>query len=444
MKVKVKVSEEEWKEEKDSQERLLELYKDREEKIVQRVKNISDLKDLREIISELGDDFEWEESTTRWLKKSEPFEFACLNMRVPGLEPLKERFIFWGIMAFSAAPVARFDHLGDLERILFELDKEKGMLWACSTVAHGFLNQFWEKIGEYQDINDAINSEELRIVFEPGDHSISADLDYFRIRILGVVIPDLFPIIRRIIADKVAKKRYKILSIPTIPHQDFEQVLSIPFYEYVQKVIEIDKLIYEEWRKEKIFPKILKHIKRFIGLETKYDIYDYLLFLYHVMWRLPIFEQEKYLKGLQQIFSNNQDTETEFATLTKELIDHLQELIERTQFLRWQSFKQKDRFKRKMNKEYYKDMNPIAAESIPVSIETILKKTLEDIGYPERSTWLKKIMRLGGWAMGHTYRIMLLLGSQLKFFRPLIFSLIEKTPIPAIGKRTEPNSKNEK
>jgi len=433
MRVKAKVSEEEWKEERKSQERLRELYKKEEEKIISRVKNITDLHDLREIISELGDDFEWQESTSRWLKESGPFEFACLNMRVPGLEPHKERYIFWGIMAFSAAPVAKFDHLGDLERILFELDKKKGEVRAFSTVVHGFLNQYWEKIGKFTDINTALISDDIKIEFEPGDHSISVFKKKPRIRVLGVFIPDLFSMLRRIFSDNVAKMKYRIIEIPTVPHQDFERILEIPFYEYVQKVIEIDGFIQKEWKREPIRSKIPKLLKRFIGIKHPLDSHDYLLFLYHLLWRIPVNEHEKYLKKLQKILEKRRDLEVDFGHHLKELIEKHQALMERTEYLSWQSFKKSEKFKEKLDKEYLKDLNAVAAESIPVSIDKIFRKTLEDTGYPEKSTWLKKIMRLGGWAIGHSYRIAWLVLSRFEWLRDRVLKRLENVKLPLPG-----------
>jgi len=206
MNVKVKITKLDYLRELSSQVSITKAAERHEREKIKKVKEIGkklqdtgDLRELRQLLYEIGEDFEWEESTFQWLKKSKPYDFVCINMRMAGLEQKKERYCFWGVMSFSKAPVERFDHLGDLERVVFEKN-EKNEFMVLSTILHGVLDLYWEKIGKYEDINEVLKNPNIQFLFEPGDHSIYVDKPKLRIRMLGLTIPDNFFIIRKLLS----------------------------------------------------------------------------------------------------------------------------------------------------------------------------------------------------------------------------------------------------
>ena len=450
MKVRVKLNKEDYKEEQISKERMEEAHKKKEEEILAKAKNVKDLTELRKLYDELGDKFEWEESTSRWLKESRPYEFVCINMKCPGLEPNKERFIFWGVMAFSKAPVEELDHLGDLERILFERNIKTKETNAMSTVVHGFLNQFWERLGKFDSIEAVLQDKRYAIFFEPGDHSISIDKDDLKIKLMerGLSIPDIPNIARKSIAHRVNDEYYYI-PIPTVTHEQLEKDLNLPFYDYAASVLELDKYIASEMKNISFLDKLKKYILRFFKPKaTLLDIsyIDLLNIIYNVIWTFPMEKQEDYIKNILAFmklyehryqFKNPRLTELLESVLKKNSL-----LMEGAHFLTWQSFSQKTRYKKKLKSKKIDDMTENSLEAVAIAIETILKKNLEDIGYPERAKGLKKGMRLIlGFLGGHVFRIGWLLRKRLQNLMSQVISKVRILPLPYIQRKVDETPK---
>jgi len=445
MKIRVKLNKEDYKDEVISKEKIEEAHKKKEEHILQKAKGVKDLKELRELMGELGENFEWEESTSRWLKESKPFEFVCINMKCPGLDVYKQRYIFWGVMAFSKAPVEALDHLGDLERILFEKDM-LGRVYAMSTVMHGFLNQFWEKIGKFDDINDMFEDDRFSIFFEPGDHSISIDKKELNLKLMerGFQFPDLPYMARKAIAQKV-NNEYSYINIPAITHNQLETDLNFPFYEFAASVVQLDRIINKEMQKFSLFEKLKNYFIRFFKPKPTFvdlNFMDILTITHNIIWRYPMDKMDNYMKNLlalMKLYSKKPRFKNkDFIKGLETVLDTSTDLIEGAHFLTWQSFSKKGSYKRKMKVKQIEDMSENSMEAVAIDIETILKKPLEDIGYPERAKGLKKGMRLIiGFLGGHVFRIGWLLRKRANNLLSLVFSKVRKFPIPYIKRRPD-------
>ena len=148
MKIQVKIRKGEVPLEENLQKKMTKEYDSWKEGILDKARNLKDLKELRKLMYSLGEDFEWTESTGRWLTKAKPYEIICINIRVPGLEPQTERYSLYGILAFSKAIIKAYDHLGDLERVI--LEKRKGHFYAWSEVGHGYTEKWPEYFPDVQ------------------------------------------------------------------------------------------------------------------------------------------------------------------------------------------------------------------------------------------------------------------------------------------------------
>ncbi len=390
---------------------------------------VGDLTELRELITSLGDDFEWEERTHRWLMDSKPYDFVCVNMRMAGLDLNKERYCFWGIMSFSKAPVERFDHLGDLERVIFEKN-ENNEFNALSTIIHGVPDFLWERIGRYDNINDVLSDPKINFKFDPGDHSIYVDRPKLRVKVKGFFVPDNYFIIRRYLDTR----ENILIDIPCLDHEHLENILKLDLYEYTKLVVEIDNLIRMKWSS---IP-LKEHIKRFfkdLGTKIRFKKIekthsDYLFDLYHVLWRVPIKEQVKYLKILRKIFKEGYENRKILINLEpviQKLIYAIEDLSQQCQFLNWQSFSSSKKYAKRFELTNINGLSKIASESIPVAIEKIFGKTLDDIAYPERGTARTKIKQLVFWGGGHQYRILLLLLQRTRNFIVRIRKFFKKS-----------------
>ncbi|MFX1449440.1 MAG: hypothetical protein ACFFCM_01275 [Promethearchaeota archaeon] len=423
MNVKVKLTKLDYLKELASQKAITKSARRQQRLKLQKAKEVGtkllevgDLTELRELITSLGDDFEWEERTSRWLMDSKPYDFVCVNMRMAGLDLNKERYCFWGIMSFSKAPVERFDHLGDLERVIFEKD-ENNIFNALSTIIHGVPDFVWEKIGKYNNINDVLSDTKIHFKFDPGDHSIYVDRPKLRVKVKGFYIPDNYFIIRRYLDNR----ENILINIPCINHEHLENIFKLNIYEYTKLVIELDNLINMKWKTI----SLKQHIKQFFKdlwtkirlkkIEKKYD--DYLFDLYHVLWRTPINSQVKYLKILREIFKEGYEKRKiliNLEPLIQKIIYAVEDLSQQCQFLNWQSFSSSKKYAKRFELTNINGLSNVACESIPVAIEKIFQKTLDDIAYPERGTARTKIKRLVFWGGGHQYRILLLILQRLR------------------------------
>ncbi|NVM02449.1 MAG: hypothetical protein HWN67_08940 [Candidatus Helarchaeota archaeon] len=425
MNVKVKLTKLDYFKELASQKAIASSARRQERLKLQKAKEVGtkllktrDLTELRQLITSLGDDFDWEERTHRWLMDSKPYDFVCVNMRMAGLDLNKERYCFWGIMSFSKAPVEKFSHLGDLERVIFEKD-ENNEFNALSTILHGVPDFLWEKIGKYENINDVLSDPKIHFKFDPGDHSIYVDRPKLRVKVKGFYIPDNYFIIRRYLDTR----ENILINIPCITHEHLENILKLNIYEYTKLIIELDNLIWMKWKSISLKEHITQFFKdlwnkiRFKKMERTHN--DYLFDLYHVLWRVPINKQAKYLKILRKIFKEGYEKRKiliNLETVIQKIIYAVEDLSQQSQFLNWQSFSSSKEYAKRFDLTNINGLSKVASESVPVAIEKIFEKALDDIAYPEKGTARTKIKQLVFWGGGHQYRIMLLILRKLRKF----------------------------
>ena len=260
----------------------------------------------------------------------------------------------------------------------------------------------------------------------------------------GVPFPDIPYMARKAIAQKV-NNEYMYINIPCITHEQLEEDLKFPFYEFAASVLQLDKVIKKEMQKISFFEKIKNYVIRFFKpkatLETV-NWMDILTITHDIIWRHPMDKIDNYMKNmlaLLKLYPNKKGFQNQdFIKGVKKVLETSTELAESAHFLTWQSFSKKGAFKRKMQVKKLDDMTENSMEAAAIAIETILKKPLEDIGYPERAKGLKKGMRLIlGFVGGHVFRIGWLLRKRAYNLLTMVFSKVRQFPIPYIKRKPD-------
>ncbi|MHA1251077.1 MAG: hypothetical protein ACTSRP_13885, partial [Candidatus Helarchaeota archaeon] len=194
MKIKIKIPRRDLEKEEYFKEKLKEQYLEWKEELLNKAKNVKDLKELRKIIDELGkEQFDWDSATGDWLERSDPYEVVCIEIRLPGLKNEHERHSIYGVLAFSKGLTDSFDHMGDLERLVY-VKNNNNKYFSYSTVGHGYLELFPEILKGNYSFNDLLRNEEY--VFEVGDHSLCTLRDDTKIKLGIIPFIDIFRIIR--------------------------------------------------------------------------------------------------------------------------------------------------------------------------------------------------------------------------------------------------------
>ena len=170
MKVKLKI-ETQWLElERKSMSKMKKDYEDWERETLKKAKDAKDLRSLREVFYQMGDRWEFDQATGAWLSDGEPLDAVGLILKMPGLEPNKERFVLYAVMAYSKGFTQQFDHLGDKERIIVERDTKSGKLAVWSTTGHGAMDLYPADLSAFDTLEKALESSHL--VAQPGDHAL--------------------------------------------------------------------------------------------------------------------------------------------------------------------------------------------------------------------------------------------------------------------------------
>ncbi|MFW9847108.1 MAG: hypothetical protein ACFFD6_10185 [Candidatus Thorarchaeota archaeon] len=174
MKAKMKI-ETQWLElERKSMQRMQEQYKSWEKETLQKAKDAKDLRGLREVFYELGDRWEWGQTTGAWLSSGVPLDAVGLVIRMPGLQEDKERFAVYAVMAYSKGLTQKFDHLGDKERVIIERDVKTGQIVCWSTTGHGAVDIFPVDLTYLSAVGTAL--ETCYLVAQPGDHALRLEV----------------------------------------------------------------------------------------------------------------------------------------------------------------------------------------------------------------------------------------------------------------------------
>lgn len=426
MKIRAKIRMGELPLEEELQKKMAEGYHDWKEKILKKARGVKDLKELRELMYSLGDDFDWVESTGRWLGEAKPYEIICVNIRVPGLERLKnrkrtERYTLYGILSFSKAMIHSYDHLGDLERVIIE--KRDNHFYAWSTVGHGYVEKWPEYFPNISSVEEFYKN--VHCVFERGDHSLVLEYPnptfsilhkYFKNRLR---VPHIAKMVRDCYTAHALGVEFEELEVPVITHEDLEKKLEIDWYGFAEAVLELDDLIQIAYRNLNFFQKIKQLFRE------KDDPYHYLDCLKTVIWSIAPKYQEKYLRGLRKKMKEAYDQDRidiDFWDPITKVLNKVSELIEQTHFIQWQSFLDPKRYSKKIGIRKIEGLSNVAIEAVATGLAKILLKSLDDIAYPEKYPQNEQLKLVGFVSGGHVYRLLrsmnMLLEKKFKFIAP--------------------------
>ncbi|MFW9960965.1 MAG: hypothetical protein ACFFDV_08100 [Candidatus Thorarchaeota archaeon] len=388
MKIKLKV-ELQWLElERKSMEKMKRNYMLWERETLKKARDASDLSDLRRIFYELGDRWEFDQTTGAWLSDSEPLDTIGLILHMPGLKPNKERYVVYAIMAYSKGLTNQFDHLGDKERIVIERDTKSGTIQCWSTTGHGEMDVFPTDLTTFGSIRDALKS--CKLIAQPGDHALRLEVPASS-GILNMILMRLWEIAG-------GTQAYHTKEIDVLTEDDIEKALDFKFFRYANSIIELDKIWRHlsggtvEWAKERVLDKIPDHVE-----ERDKQTLRRIEGLLHVLWFKPAFSQ---LESVEMIYDELQSeptpTETQRTLIPYigELAYALTDITEKAKYLKWKSVIDKQSFSKS---EAFKDVNltPLVQESFAASLDDILREhTLAYIGYPEKAKMKNKFLRI--------------------------------------------------
>jgi hypothetical protein len=418
--------------EEDLQKKMTEGYQDWKAKILSKARSVKDLRELRKLMYQLGDDFDWIESTGRWLDEAKLYEIICVNIRVPGLEKMEngqrtERYTLYGILCFSKAMIKSYDHLGDLERVITE--KRDGHFYAWSTVGHGYVEKWPEYFPNTNSLQELY--DQVLCVFERGDHSLVLDYPKPTFSILHKLfknrlrIPHFPKMVRDAYATRALGEEFKEQEVPVITHEDLESKLELDWYGFAKAVVELDELVEKAYEQLGFVEKIKKLFR------SKEDPYYFLDCLRRVIWNIAPKYQERYLRGIRQRLRaayNQKRIAVNFWEPITRVLNKVSELIENTQLIQWQSFLDPKRYTKKIGvRKVGPSLSTVAIETVATGLGKILLKSLDDIAYPEKwpqNTLIKLVAFVIG---GHLYRLMrsmyVILERRFKFIAPKLEGL---------------------
>lgn len=427
MKVKLKVESKWLNLERKSMLKMKRDYEEWERETLKKAKDAADLRDLRKVFYELGDRWEFNQTSGAWLAGSDPLDTIGLILRMPGLKPNKERFVVYAVMAYSKGLTDQFDHLGDKERIIVERDVKTGHLQCWSTTGHGAMDIFPTDLTKFRTLENALKS--CNLIAQPGDHAL-------RLEVSASGLIDSF--VKKLWDISGGAKSFHIKEIDVLTATDIEDSLDFKFHRYASAVVELDKLWRHlignpvEWAKERVLDKIPDHIE-----ERDRKTLRKIEGLLHIMWFKPAFIQRQPIEVVyEELQSEPTPTDTQRALIPVlgEVAYALNDVVEKAKYLKWKSvidrksFSQSDVFKGL-------DLNNLMREAFAAALEDILKQhTLAYIGYPERATMKGKIMRV---ILGTIILPVRIFSSFMETIRRPIRNLIQKKKIESPSEEEE-------
>ncbi|TFG14485.1 hypothetical protein EU537_03445 [Candidatus Thorarchaeota archaeon] len=387
MKVKLKV-ESRWLDfERESMDRLRREYESWQQETLEKAKQAVDLRSLREVFYELGDRWEWNQTTGDWLTSGEPLDTIGLVLRMPGLKKGKERYVVYAIMAYSKGFTSQFDHLGDKERIIIEQDLESGEMYCWSTTGHGAANLFPENVSQFDSIEDMLENSYL--VAQPGDHALRLELPReVRYRF------DLFQTLWEIAGGNEisTQKETEVVS-----NEEIEETLDFKFYRFAKSVIDLERT-WESLKagafdiaREAVLDELPDHIER--RNKTALRKIEGLL---HILW----FKPPVYGLGPARFLYKEFEAEPTPTAVHKSLVPFLGDLVyslnsivEKAKYLKWKSVMDKDSF---LQSDIFKGLNlsALEKEAFAAALDDLLRQhTLSYMAYPEKATAKDKVLR---------------------------------------------------
>ena len=368
--------------------KMIREYKEWEKETLEKAKAAADLRTLRRIFYELGDRWEFDQTTGAWLSEGEPLDAVGLILRMPGLRPNKERYVVYAVMAYSKGLTNQFDHLGDKERIIIEHDTKTGHIQCWSTTGHGEMDMFPTDLTVYKSVEGALASCILNA--QPGDHALRLEVTKAS-GFLNILVLQLW---------KIASGTQSFLTkeIDVLTGNDIENSMDFKFHRYANAVIELDKLWRRltggpvEWAKERVLDKIPDHVE-----EKDRQTLKKIEGLLHVLWFRPPFTQ---IRSVEKIYDELQseptptETQRTLVPYVGEVAYALIDVTEKAKYLKWKSVIDQKSFSKS---DVFKGLNlsPLAQDAFAAALEDILREhTLAYIGYPEKGTIKDKFMRI--------------------------------------------------
>jgi hypothetical protein len=388
MKIKLKI-ESQWLElERKSMEKMRRGYKQWEQETLKKAKDALNLRDLRRVFYELGDRWEFDQTTGAWLSRSEPLDAIGLILRMPGLKPNKERYAIYAIMAYSKGLTEQFDHLGDKERIIVERDTKSGQMLCWSTTGHGAMDMFPIDLTSFGSLDNAL--EVCKIIAQPGDHALRLEVPTST-GLLNTLIMHLWDIAG-------GGQEFQVKDIDVLSANEIEKSFDFKFFRYANAIMELNQLWRHltggtvEWAKERVLDKIPDYVE-----ERDRKTLRRIEGLLHILWFEPAFKQIRAVETIyDELQSEPTPTETQ-RTLTPyigELAYSLTDITEKAKYLKWKSVVDKSSYT-KSDAFREVDLSPLVQEALAAALDDILREhTLSYIGYPEKATMKNKFMRV--------------------------------------------------
>jgi hypothetical protein len=388
MKVKLKI-ETQWLDlERKSMMKMQEQYKTWEQETLKKARDVKDLRGLREVFYELGDRWEWNQTTGAWLEGGEPLDTVGLVLRMPGLHENKERYIVYAVMAYSKGLTSKFDHLGDKERIIIERDTETGNIVCWSTTGHGAVDVVPIDLTYHSTVENAL--AKCYVVAQPGDHALRLEDPESK-----GFLPKLAERLWEIAGGDM---QFAVRDIEVLSYKDIEENLNFRFHRYANAVIKLERIWLNlkgttaERAKEVVLDEIPKHIE-----DREKNTLRIIEGLLHILWfKPPVHQLNTVRRTYEEISSEPTPTraQLEIRPYLGELLYSLSDIIETSKYLKWKSVIEKKEFR---ESDVFQDLelSGIAKEAVAVALDDILREhPLAYTGYPERATIKGKTMRV--------------------------------------------------
>ncbi len=387
MKVRLKIDSRWLELEQKSMSKMKKDYESWESETLRQAKEAKDLRSLREVFYQLGDRWEWDQATGAWLSSGEPLDMVGLILRMPGLDARKERYVVYGVMAYSKGLTDQFDHLGDKERIIIERSTETGNMYCWSTTGHGALDLFPTDVTKFDTVEGVL--DKCHLVAQPGDHALRLEIP--RSERNGTSISQLIWEIAS------GNKSWSVKCIEVLDANEIEEALDFKFYRYAQAVIQLEKA----WRnlsrgtigkaKEVVLDEVPKHLE-----ERNKETLRRIEGLLHILWfKPPVMGYEPAKRIHDELESEPTPTELQQDLLPYlgELSYSLYDIIEKAKYLKWKSVIDSKSFD---ESDVFQGLNipKLGKQALAVALDDILREhTLSYIGYPERATIKNKLLR---------------------------------------------------
>lgn len=330
-----------------------------------------------------------------WMKQDKSLvEKIGFTFKLPGLKEGEERYAIYILMAYSKGFViapSSAHHPGDLERVIiltYPYRRGKRTYYYLNTAAHGSPVLFKEHLGVYDSLEKAL--ECCSFYFKPGDHAVgliknkelktyetlknrvSSFLDKSRIfKNLSQITKNIF---KKVGTEKETREPYTFYLISP---DEIKENLDIDFEGYLERVIYLDSKL----------PKLRKK-------STDSTQRSIISKLEKILWRTPIINVDDELKSLYKIASSKKLLDSEVLQKMRELQLYSNEIEKKINDLRKESFYDLEEYLRNKSIQKFSEISISGKLTIPVGLEMLLQKPLNNWAYPEKNSSIGKIERV--------------------------------------------------